>query len=286
MYKIINVEQNSQEWHDLREENYKTASRTPIVCGVSPFQTKEQLAMQLRGEYEPFYSKAMQLGNQLEDEVRLLAEAKLNDTFMPLVGIKDNFLASLDGINFERDTIIEIKVSEKTFNDIKNNNLPDVYVYQIQHQMMVFDTVDQAYLVAYNPKTKELAISKPILPAGAYIMEIQHKWQEFDNEKDTLTVKEFDLSDNAKYLEAVEEFKRYKLQHDKAKEQLDKAKDKLYGFYGGGKTFGGGVTISYAKASKTINYSNIYKDNKDLLKDVELDKYTSEKKGSFRVTAK
>ena len=108
-YEIINVEQNSQEWHDLREQNYKTASRTPIVCDVSPFQTKVQLAMQLRGEYEPYYNKAMQLGNQLEDEVRTLAEIKFNDTFNPLVGFKDGYLASLDGINFEKDTIIKMK---------------------------------------------------------------------------------------------------------------------------------------------------------------------------------
>lgn len=283
---ILNVEQGSDKWLKLREENYRTASRTPIVCGVSPFQTKEQLAMQLRGEYEPYYSQAMKQGNDLEDEVRTLAEIKFNETFKPLVGIKDGYLASLDGINFSQDTIIEIKVSEKTFNDILNDTVPDVYYYQIQHQMMVFDTVDQAYLVAYNPKTNQTAYSKPILPDMQVIKEIKEAWGKFDKEKDKLTVKEFDLSDNADFENAVAEYKRCLEIEEKAKKNTVDAREKLLCFYHGAKTFGYGVTISKSSDSKSIKYADLYKENKALFKDIDMSKYESVKKGSFKISVK
>ena len=284
--EIINVEQGTQEWHDLRAKYYKTASRTPIVCGVSPFQTKEQLAMELRGEYKPFYNKAMQLGNQMEDEVRQLAEIKLNDNFKPMVGIRDGYLASLDGINLDMDTIIEIKVSKHTFNKLVNDEIPDNYYYQIQHQMMVFDSVDQAYLVAYNPETQETAYSTPITPDMEYINDIKSKWEEFDKEKDTLKVESFDLSNDTKWLRVTDEYKKALIELEVAKNKVDELKEELQTFWAGAKTFGNGVTISKSKDSNKIKYENIYKDNKELLKDVDISKYQTTKKGSFRVTVK
>ena len=286
MYEIINVEQGTQEWHDLRAKYYKTASRTPSVLNESPFMSREQLAMNLRGEYEPFYSKAMRQGNDLEDMVRERVNELLQDTFMPLVGCKGEYLASLDGINFEKDTLIEIKVSKKTFEAIKEDDIPMNYLLQIQHQMMVFDTVDTGYLAAYNPDTEEIAISRPIVPNMIVIDSIREGWDSFDKEKDTLIVKEFDLSEDKFFKSAAEDYKVAKRISDEKTEILNKAKEKLCQFYKGGKTFGAGVTVSYAKESKTVSYSNIYKDNKELLKDVDLTKYTTLKKASFRITAK
>lgn len=114
MLEIINVEQGTQEWHDLRAKYPRTASRTPIVMGCSPFSNWDKLAAEIKFDVKPYYSKAMQLGNELEDMVRERANAQLGDVFMPIVGINGDFLASLDGINLEMDTIVEIKVSKHT----------------------------------------------------------------------------------------------------------------------------------------------------------------------------
>ncbi len=286
MYDIIHVEQGSEEWHELRSKYYKTASRTPSVMMVNPFMSIEQLAMNLRGEYEPFYSNAMRQGNELEDMVREKANELLNDAFMPCVAVSGGFLASLDGINFDRDTIIEIKVSEKTFNQVKDNVISDNYFFQIMHQMMVFDTVEKSYLVAYNPKTEEIAISKPILKDTTRENQIIKAWQEFDKVKDTLIVKEFDMSDNEYFMEKVSKFKEIESSYKTTLDIYNQAKEELYSMYKGGKTFGGGVTISYAKDSETTDYKSIFEDNKDLLKKVDIKKYKKPKKGGYRVTSK
>ncbi len=287
MYEIVNVEQGSQEWHDLRAKHYKTASRTPSVMNTSPFMSREQLAMNLRGEYTPFYSNAMRQGNDLEDMVRLKAETLMGDSFMPMVAVNKEYLASLDGLNFDKDTLIEIKVSEKTFNDIKNcGDLPENYLLQIHHQMMVVDTVRTGYLVAYNPKTEEIAISEAIGRSKQDYLEIKTAWDKFDDEKDTLKVLEFDLSDNKYFMEAAEEFKAAKQIADAGNEVLAKAKEKLYKYYKGGKTFGGGVTVSYAKESTSTKWADVVKDNKKLLKDVDMSKYESKKAASYKILSK
>lgn len=284
MLEILDVEQGSEWWHELRGKYYRSASRTPIVCDVSPFQTKEQLAMQLRGEYTPYYNKAMQLGNELEDDIRDMVNDRLGDIFLPKVGVNDNYLASLDGINFDMDTIIEIKCSEKTTENLKYGVIDKNYFYQIQHQLKVFDCAKVAYLCAYNPKTMELIISEPIYPNKEIFEEIEKAWDNFVAAKDTLTVTNFDLSENIEFRDAVEEYKYYKIQIDNLTELLNQSKDKLLSFYGGAKTFGGGLNITYAKESKQINYGQIYKENKELFKDIDLEKYTTIKQGSFRIT--
>jgi len=287
MYKVINVEQGSQEWHDLRAKHYKTASRTPSVMNASPFMSREQLAMNLRGEYTPFYSNAMRQGNDLEDMVRLKAESLMGDSFMPMVAVNEGYLASLDGLNFDKDTLIEIKVSEKTFNEIKNcGDIPDHYLIQIHHQMMVIDTVQTGYLVAYNPKTEEIAVSIPITRSEQDYIEMKAAWEKFDDEKDTLKVLEFDLSNDEEFMKEVENFKKSKENADIAKLKLDEAKRRLHSFHKGGKTSGGGVTVSFSKESISLKYADIYKDNKQMLKDIDLTKYKAVKDGSYKVTVR
>ena len=112
------IQQGEADWHKLRSEFYKTASRTPAILGLSPFSNKEKVAQEIKFGVKQFYSKAMQRGNDLEDMVRDLAGEHFKDVFMPTVGSNKGYLASLDGINFEEDTIIEIKVSDKTYGRI------------------------------------------------------------------------------------------------------------------------------------------------------------------------
>lgn len=179
MFEIIRVKQGSPEWLELRTKHYKTASRTPAIMGLSPFATAEDVGKEVKFDIKPFYNNAMKRGNQLEEYARELAKKKLDDIFMPKVGLNGEFLASLDGINFDWDTIIEIKVSEHTYKDVKAGNIPDHYMAQIQHQLMVFN-VDKAYLVAYSPQNENIAVSEPIKSDPIFQEQIKEAWTNFD----------------------------------------------------------------------------------------------------------
>lgn len=279
MQRYDNIEQGSQEWHDLRAKYYKTASRTSTVLGLSPFSNIEKLAQEIKYDIKPFYSKAMQLGNDLEDYVREMANKYFNDVFISTVGLNNDFLASLDGINFAEDTIIEIKVSEKTYEDIKAGKIPDYYMAQIQHQLMVFNKVEKAYLVAYSQTNDDIAVSEPIIFDGDFEIQIKKSWAEFENYlKDYELPQINNLEDNTAISLALQLF-----EINEQKKQLEikeKAiKEQLTSFVSSDKTTIGNLTISKQKGSKKIDYVKLINDKNVDISDI--DNYTTFNKDSL-----
>lgn len=279
MERLDNIEQGSQEWHDLRAKHIRTASRTPIVLGISPFGNIEKLAKEIKFNIFPFQNKAMQQGNDLEDTVRELVNKKFSDYFMPTVGINDNYLASLDGINFDEDTIIEIKVSEKTFEEVKAGKIPDYYMAQIQHQLMVFDMAKKAFLIAYSPSKEEIAISKPIYFEGDYEIQIKAAWDSFEKYLETYELPQANsLEDGEAVALALELF-----EVNEQKKQLElkekELKEKLTTFVSSDKTTIGNLTISKQKGSKKIDYVRLISEKEVDVSDI--DKYTSYAKESL-----
>lgn len=279
MQRLDDIEQGSNEWHKLRSENYKTASRTPAVLEISPFSNKEKLAQEIKFDIKPFYSKAMQLGNELEDKVRELANVHLEDIFMPTVGIRDGFLASLDGINFSEDTIIEIKVSDKTFEDVEKGIIPNHYYAQIQHQMMVFSSVEKAFLVAYSPTKDEIIVSEAITSDEEFHKTICNEWSKFDEFMKTyeMPVKN-EINDSEAVVLALELFEIN--EQKKALEVREKAiKEELLKVATGEKTMIGNLTISKQKGAKKIDYVKLINDKQVDVSDI--DNYTTYNKDSF-----
>src|ERR1700733_839437 len=110
--KIINVIQNSPDWHKFRETHIG-ASEVAAIMGVSPWETELQLFQRKLGLLPPKeMNHFMQRGHTLEPKAREYFELKMNKKYNPCVGEDDErpFLcASFDGFNFESGTAVEIK---------------------------------------------------------------------------------------------------------------------------------------------------------------------------------
>ncbi len=262
MLEVINIEQGTDEWLELRNKHIRTASRTAVVMGVSPFTNKEKLAKEIKFGIKPYYNKAMQRGNELEEDIRQKIEEKMNDIFMPQVGINNGYLASLDGINFDGNTIIEIKASKQTYEEIKKGIIPDYYMAQIQHQLMVFNECKKAYLCAYDEELDDLTISEAILPEKDFKAKIDPLWDEFEVFLDKYEYKdewverddlEFEMIAN-RYKEIDDSIKKLTLE----KKELQKS---LIELAGGEKTKSFGVSI-YPTKRETVDYRKAIADNK------------------------
>lgn len=273
------LEQGTDVWHNLRAENYKTASRTAAILGISPFSNKEKIAQEIKFGVKQFYSKAMQLGNELEDTVRDLVNLEFVDTFMPTVGVNNGYLASLDGINFDEETIIEIKVSDKTYHDLKVNKVPDYYYAQIQHQLMVFDTAKRAYLVAYSPTLKEIVVSNTILRNDNYIKTIKEAWRDFDSYLESYEMPKDNQIEDAEAVNLAMELFEINEQKKKLEEKEKAIKEKLSEVATTDKTVIGNLTISRQKGAKKIDYVKLINDKQVDVSDI--DKYTSYNKDSL-----
>lgn len=261
MERIL-VTQGTDEWHDLRAKYTRTASRTPIVLGLSPFEKTEDLAKELKYGIKPYYNDKMRRGNELEPMVRELANQHFNDVFEPAVGVNAGFLASLDGINFDGDTIIEIKVSEHTYNDVKNGRIPAHYKAQMLHQIYVFEA-KQAYLVAYSEKENAIAVSEAVLDDPIWFWDTVIAWDNFDSFMEDY---EYEAPEEVEHTEKEWEkialkLKKIKDKKEKIEAEEKECKEAILSMANGIKSKGFGVSVFPTKKS-TIDYKKLISDNK------------------------
>lgn len=260
MERIL-VDQGSQEWHDLRAKHTRTASRTPVVLGLSPFAKTEDLAKELKYGIKPYYNDKMRRGNELEPMVRELANKHFNDVFEPAVGVEADFLASLDGINFDGDTIIEIKVSEHTYNEIKNGHIPEYYKAQMLHQLYVFGA-KQSYLVAYSEKEDAIAVSEAVLDDANWFFGMVEAWDKFDA---FMKDYEYEAPEEVEHTEMEWEMVALKLKeiNDRKKEleaEEKEYREALIAMANGVKSKGFGVSVFPTKKS-TVDYKKLLAEN-------------------------
>lgn len=147
---IHDIQQGSLEWHKWRKGKL-SASKAPIILGLSPYQTSYQLWEEELGLRDPQpNSQHMQDGLNIEDAAR--------DYFFQLTGICVNpacvtssrnplFIASLDGMNAVRDIILEIKKNNKSYHEMaRSGNIFESHYAQVQHHMYVMDLKECHYL--------------------------------------------------------------------------------------------------------------------------------------------
>lgn len=214
------IEQNSQEWHDLRRGKI-TASSAKVLLSKSKSATGKPLAGSIgnlskgavtyakkkalerydlnAGDGEDkFYSPLMQRGHEMEDEAILLFEKVINKPswstdYCGFVSIA-NFGCSPDRLVYDNESIVtgvEIKtaLAEVQIERLLNRELlkSDHYA-QVQFQMMVTG-LDEWYLCSYSPtltQTKDKLIIEEVKRDKDIISEMIDKMEEME-----LLIKEF-----------------------------------------------------------------------------------------------
>ncbi len=131
MSTIVRLVQGSPEWHEHRR-THRNASETPIVLGVSPWQTPYELWQQKLGRTVPEVTPAMLHGTQLEPAARAAYERQTGLVMQPLVMVDGEYSASLDGLTLAGDRIVELKCPLKgrdstLWKTIAAGRLPEYY---------------------------------------------------------------------------------------------------------------------------------------------------------------
>jgi len=122
---------------------------------VSPWKTQYQLWLEKCGAVEPHVNNSMRRGSQLEAEARQSFIEYIGIEVFPSVEVhRDHswMIASLDGRDLEKKTIVEIKCPGKDDHNLAlEGKVPDKYYPQLQHQMEVCN-VDRMYYYSYDGK--------------------------------------------------------------------------------------------------------------------------------------
>ena len=143
--QIHNVQQGTQEWHDLRASHF-TASEAPAMMGASRFKSRDQLlkekATGLTEEVTPRQQARFDEGHAAEAKARPISEAIIGEELFPVTGsdtIEDlPLLASLDGLTMMEDVAYEHKLwNQRVVAQIEAEQLEPEYYWQLEHQLLV-----------------------------------------------------------------------------------------------------------------------------------------------------
>lgn len=137
---VIKVKPGTKEWLELRRSKIG-ASDSPVIMGVSPFKTEYSLFLEKTCGIDQEKTMAMTRGEIMEERARDAFEKMTGLMVDPLVVQSNSYdwqMASLDGMDYERTTIVELKCPNKrTHEKAKNGIVPEEYFPQLQHQLAV-----------------------------------------------------------------------------------------------------------------------------------------------------
>jgi len=250
------AEQGSTRWLEERKKFYN-ASETADVMGCG-FNTPNKLKRIKAGLETVFVNKAMKQGNDLEPKVREWAENELDSMFSPQVWENGKFRASLDGLSFDQKTIIEIKVSDYTFQKVWDNEIPENYMFQIQHQLYCCPA-EEAYLVVYSPTNDEYIISEKIEFESDGWEKIQTAWAEFDAME--IPEEEYVEIDDVRYEELDEEYADLKSQVDEINAQLEETKAEMELIANGRNIKADFTKLRFSTRKGTVDYKKALKES-------------------------
>jgi putative phage-type endonuclease len=182
-YVIDDLEQGSREWHVWRK-GVIGASDAPKIMGENPWGTRAGLLDEKLGLTREFQGNAKtREGNSLEGDARKSLVAKFKIKLNPTIvqDSKEPFLAaSLDAICNKYENLFEIKAGVKAYEYTKlTKSVPDYYVGQLQHMLMVTNIEYLTYSV-YRPDKPLLTVK--VYRNESYIKRLRKKEKEFVQE--------------------------------------------------------------------------------------------------------
>ena len=150
--KLINLTQNTPEWLSFRRKPIG-ASDAPTILGTNPYRTAKALWRdKVFGETQKETS-AMRWGKDKEAEALRCFETMTHSLVFPAVVLHPELewaSASLDGLDIERNFIVEIKCpGAKNHQMAVDGIVPEHYYAQIQHQLACCD-LDDAFYFSYD----------------------------------------------------------------------------------------------------------------------------------------
>lgn len=148
---MIPQNQRSEAWKDWRRDKIGSTCAASIMgCGFKAIGELWEEKLGLRPPQEE--NAAMVKGVTLEEEAREAFEKETGLAVFPMVCVLKGYdwcVASLDGMTMEKDAAVEIKCPGlSSFSKMKKNGIPDYYIAQLQHQMLVTG-LEEMYFYAY-----------------------------------------------------------------------------------------------------------------------------------------
>jgi putative phage-type endonuclease len=284
MSTIIQLAQGSPEWLAYRLAK-RNASESAAVMGVSPWQTPYQLWLAKTGRATTKVTTAMRRGTDLEPAARAAYEDRTGLVMQPLVLEDGAYSASLDGMTLDGDLILEVKCPMRgtrsdLWQDVMAAKVPEHYVVQIQHQLMV-SAAATAHLWVFDGNA---GILHEIVRDNGLMQGIRTAWDGFQqyldgdvppplSEADTVVRADLAWSAAAGIYAAV------KREAEAAAERLEAARTALVALAVHPRETGAGVAVTRFWKAGNVDYKRV-----PGLQGVDLNAYRGKAREEVRIT--
>ena len=282
--RIVRMEQGSPEWHEHRR-NYRNASETPIVLGVSPWQTPYQLWQIKLGLVEQEVTPAMRHGSELEPAARAAYERQTGRVMQSLVVVDGEYSASLDGLTLGGGRLLEVKCPVKgrestLWKAVEAGGLPEHYQLQVQHQLFV-TKADVADVYVFDGTDGILLEVEPDHTAWPRICCAWEQFTPFVASRSPPPLSKGDVRErsDAEWAAAAAHYLETRLFADQAQKALTEAKESLVALASHTSETGGGVTVTRYWKTGAIDYKKIPE-----LQTLDLEQYRGALREETRVT--
>lgn len=283
--KIIQLTQGSQDWLNYRR-TMRNASESAAVLGVNPWMTPYQLWLSKTGRSVTKATAAMHHGTTMEPAARAAYEDQTGNIMQPLVLQDGPYSASLDGIDLGGQLIVEIKCPYKgqastLWNGALVAQVPDHYLLQIQHQLMVSGAT-LAHLWVFDGMQ---GILLSVGPDPDAMDRIRHGWDQFQCYLDTdspppLTDADSVVRDDPDWIAAAQAYAEAKRAADLSDATLAIAKESLVALARHPREQGAGVSVTRYWKAGNVDYKKV-----PALAGVSLDQYRGKAREEVRITA-
>lgn len=282
--KKVNVDQGSKEWLDWRR-TVITGTDCPSIMGTSKYQTAYKCWQRKLGLVEEQYcNAAMARGKKLEPVARdaFIKETGINMTPVVVESTEYDFLgASLDGISECSQALLEIKCgNEKLHNMAKEGHLPNYYMDQIQHQLLVTDR-DLCYYYSFNGKEGAVVeVKKDPEFKDRFLPKAKAFWKGIVYfEPPSLTMEDFcNMNDNLDWQKYAKMYQEIDASTKALEDKKDYLRKKIIELCADNSSYGAGI-----KAMKTTVKGRIAYDEIPEIKGVDLEQYRKESSSCWKI---
>ena len=281
---IVKLVQGSPAWHEHRAK-YRNASETAVVMGESPWQTPYQLWELRTGRRQQLVNAAMAWGTALEPLALVTYEALSGNVMQPLVLIDGEYSASLDGLTFEGDLLVEIKCPYKgqgssLWQQVAAGEIPAHYRWQLEHQFMVSKAA-KGHLYVFDGSEGLLL---EVTPCPERWDAMRSAWDAFmlcirTDTPPPLMERDKVVRTDGEWQAAAENYSRLKAEAESLADQVDAAKEALVGLAKHPSEAGFGVSVTRFWKTGGVDYKRVPE-----LAGVDLDIYRQKGRFETRVT--
>ena len=251
--KRVFFEQGSAEWLEWRQ-SLRTASETPTVMNVNPYQSQNALRKQKAEQKPTFVNEAMVRGSNMEPIARAAVGEELGIRLEPRCYEMGLFGASLDAFGELEgvDIIVEIKCpsspSSAYWDDLDEKHPT---FWQLVHQKLC-SGAERTFLYTYDEdrsRLQECHITED------HFTQLIEAWNKFESER----------TDEA-FGEIAKEYKSLKRIEKQIKDELSAISKTLKDQ---GECFGFGVTIATVERKGSLNLQRLEEEDPNLFKQLE-----------------